>query len=150
MSGQAFDLLLEKVIFNAISILVGLSIAIVGIFLGSINSLYLSLYRILRLKEEILSYKEISEIKSELKGIVSELKQNSLFSICIFLIAILLFFVKEMDIPGIKWFIESEILTKHYCVNSLILLCTFLIFWSIVDSILVIFKLTDAFELIKD
>ena len=44
--------LLEKLIFNSVSILVGLSIAVVGIFLSSINTVYLSIYRLTKSKKK--------------------------------------------------------------------------------------------------
>lgn len=144
--------LLEKLIFNSVSILVGLSIAIVGIFLSSINTVYLSIYRLTKTenKNEVFSDDDIQLIKSKLTDLVDELKENSLFSLYAFLIVIILFFVKEVDIPYVKWFIESSILTKNFVFNSLILIGNFLIFWSIIDSMKVVFKITKAFELIRE
>ena len=144
--------LLEKLIFNSISILVGLSIALVGIFLSSINSIYLSIYRLTKSKNEQNSFTddEIETIKSKLTDLIDELKENSLFSLYAFLTVVILFFLKEVDFPYIKWFIESEIVTKSFTFNTIILVGNLLIFWSIIDSMKVVFKISKAFELIKE
>lgn len=144
--------LLEKLIFNSVSILVGLSIAVVGIFLSSINTVYLSIYRLTKSKKkkESFSDKEIAVIKSKLTDLVDELKENSMFSLYTFLVVIILFFIKEIDFPYLKWFIESEIFTKEFAFNTIILIGNFLIFWSIIDSMKVVFKISKAFELVKE
>jgi hypothetical protein len=144
--------LLEKLIFNSVSILVGLSIAVVGIFLSSINTVYLSIYRLTKSKKkkESFSDKEITVIKSKLTDLVDELKENSMLSLYTFLVVIILFFIKEIDFPCVKWFIESEIFTKGFAFNTIILIGNFLIFWSIIDSMKVVFKISKAFELVKE
>ena len=144
--------LLEKLIFNSVSILVGLSIAVVGIFLSSINTVYLSIYRLTKSKKKKNSFSdnEISVIKSKLTELVDELKENSMFSLYTFLIVIVLFFIKEVDFPYLKWFIESDLFTKVFAFNLIILTGNFLIFWSIIDSMKVVFKISKAFELVKE
>ena len=144
--------LLEKLIFKSVSILVGLSIAVVGIFLSSINTVYLSIYSLTKSKKkkESFSNNEIAIIKSKLTDLVDELKENSMFSLYTFLVVIILFFIKEIDFPYIKWFIESEVFTKEFTFNTIILIGNFLIFWSIIDSMKVVFKISKAFELVKE
>ena len=144
--------LLEKLIFNSVSILVGLSIAIVGIFLSSINTVYLSIYRLTKSKngEESFTDEQIELIKSKLTDLVDELKENSLFSLYTFLLVVILFFIKEADFPYIKWFIEVNIITKAFVFDTIILIGNFLIFWSIIDSMNVVFKISKAFELIRE
>ena len=144
--------LLEKLIFNSVSILVGLSIAIVSIFLSSINTVYLSIYRLTKSKngEESFTDEQIELIKSKLTDLVDELKENSLFSLYTFLLVVILFFIKEADFPYIKWFIEVNIITKAFVFDTIILIGNFLIFWSIIDSMKVVFKISKAFELIKE
>lgn len=143
--------LLEKLIFNAVSILVGLSIAIIGIFLSSINTIYLSIYKIVKVKDQVVfTDKEIQKIKGQLSGLVDELKENALFSLYAFIAVLLLFFVKEIDIPHLQWFIQDNFLTKAFCTNCVILFGNFLIFWAIIDSIKVVFEITKAFELMRD
>lgn len=144
--------LLEKLIFNSISILIGLSIALVGIFLSSINTVYLSIYRLTKSKKKKHSFtdEEIQFIKSKLTELVDELKENSLFSLYTFLLVIILFFIKEVDFPYLKWFIENSLITKAFVFDTIILIGNFLIFWSIIDSMKVVFKISKAFELIKE
>ncbi len=143
--------LLEKLIFNAVSVLVGLSIAIVGIFLSSINTIYLSIYKIFKTKDQqVFTKNEIQEIKQGLSELVNELKENALFTLFAFIITLTLFFIKDLDLPYIKWFIESSVLTKELFMNYLILLGNFLIFWAIIDSTIVVFKITKAFELMDN
>lgn len=148
---QVLSALLEKMIFNAVAVLVGLSIAVIGIFLSSINSMYMSIYRLTKTKDNhTFSDKEIQEIKQGLSELVDELKENALFSLYTFIAVLVLFFFKEIDIPYIKWFIEIEILSKVFMLNTLILLGNFLIFYAIIDSTKVVFRITKAFELMKD
>lgn len=67
------------------------------------------------------------------------------------LIAIIILFVfKSIDFPFIHWFIDSTVFTKNYSVNVFIIFISTLIFWSILDSVKVVFKITKAFELVKD
>ncbi|MBP6755495.1 MAG: hypothetical protein KA210_05045 [Bacteroidia bacterium] len=140
--------LLEKLIFNAVSVLVGLSIAIIGIFLSSINTIYLSIYKILKTKDQqVFTKKEINKIKDGLSELVEELKENAIFTLFAFIIILTLFFIKDLDLPYIKWFIESSVITKEFVINLLILLGNFLIFWSIIDSTKVVFNITKFFEL---
>lgn len=142
--------LLEKMIFNAVAVLVGLSIAVIGIFLSSINSMYMSIYRLTKTKDNhSFSDEEIQEIKDGLSDLVDELKENALFSLYTFITVLVLFFLKEIDIPYIKWFIEIKVLSKVFMLNSLILIGNFLIFYAIIDSTKVVFRITKAFELMK-
>ena len=143
--------LLEKIIFNAVSVLVGLSIAIIGIFLSSINTIYLSIYKIVKTRnQEIFTQEEIQEIKSSLSDLVDELKQNAIFTLFVFIATLIFFFFKELNLPYVKWFIESNLITKGFVLNYFILLGNFLIFWAIIDSTQVVFKITKAFELMDN
>jgi hypothetical protein len=147
---EKIDILLDKVFFNTLSILIGLSIAIVGIFLGSINSLYLSLYKMIKTDGSLFSDEEIAQIKVGLKSMIKELRDNTFLSVYSLIAIILLFVIKSVDIPAIKWFIESNIITKNFTINVCIIFISSLIFWSIVDSVKVVFKITNAFELTKN
>lgn len=142
--------LLDKVFFNTLSILIGLSIAIVGIFLGSVNSLYLSLYKMIKKDGTQFSDMEINEIKEGLNSLIKELKDNSLLSIYGLVIIIFLYILKTIDIPFLKWFIDSELLTKNFTIHLSIIFISALIFWSIIDSVKVVFDITKSFELTKD
>lgn len=143
--------LLEKVIFNAVAVLVGLSIAVVGIFLSSINTIYMSLYRLTRNNNnESFSDEEIRAIKKGLSELVGELKDNALFSIYVFIGVLVLFFFKEVDVPFLRWFIEIKLLSKVFVINTMILIGNFLIFYAIIDSTKVVFEISEAFELMKN
>lgn len=147
---KSLEALLDKVFFNTLSILIGLSIAIVGIFLGSVNSLYLSLYKMIKKDGTQFSDAEIEEIKAGLNGLIKELKDNALLSIYGLVVIIILYIFKTMDIPYIKWFIESNLLTKNLIIHVAIIFISSLIFWSIIDSVKVVFNITKSFELTKD
>lgn len=147
---KALEVLLDKVFFNTLSILIGLSIAIVGIFLGSVNSLYLSLYKMIKKDGSQFTDSEIEEIKSGLNDLIEELKDNSLLSIYGLVAIILLFIFKTIDIPFVKWFIDSAVLTKVFTIHFFIIFIATLIFWSIIDSVKVVFDITKSFELTKD
>jgi len=149
-SEEMINNLLDKVFFNTLSILIGLSIAIVGIFLGSINSLYLSLYKMIKKDGSQFTDEEIQAIKNGLNDLITELREDTFLSVYGLISIIIAFVLKYIDIPRVKWFIDSTIFTKTFCVNTLIIFISTLIFWSIVDSVKVVFKITDAFELVKD
>lgn len=145
------DRLLNNTIFNTLSVLVGLSIAITGIFLSSVNSIYLSIYKILKSNtNEVFTSDEIEIIKTSLSEVVTELKDNSLYSIYFFITALSCFFLKVINIPYLKWFIESELLTKEFFLNVVIIFCVKLTFWAIIDSVKSVFEITKSFELIKE
>jgi len=147
---KLLEALLDKVFFNTLSILIGLSIAIVGIFLGSVNSLYLSLYKMIKKDGTQFTDEEIEGIKTGLNSLIKELKDNSLLSIYGLVAIIILYIFKTMDIPFIKWFIESKIFTKNLTIHVAIIFISTLIFWSIIDSVKVVFNITKSFELTKD
>jgi hypothetical protein len=147
---EKIDILLDKVFFNTLSILIGLSIAIVGIFLGSINSLYLSLYKMIKKDGSQFSDIEIDTIKDGLSDMIKELRDDTFLSVYSLITIIVLFVIKSIDFPYIHWFIESTVITKNFSVNVFIIFISTLIFWSIVDSVKVVFKITNAFELVKD
>lgn len=142
--------LLDKVFFNTLSILIGLSIAIVGIFLGSINTLYLSLYKMIRKDGSQFTDDEIQEIKEGLNDLIKELRDDTFLSIYSLILIILLFVFKYLDIPYLKWFIDSSVISKNFFINWIIIFISTLIFWAIVDSVKVVFKITNAFELVRD
>lgn len=142
--------LLDKVFFNTLSILIGLSIAIVGIFLGSINSLYLSLYKMIKKDGSQFTDSEIQNIKDGLNGLIKELREDTFLSIYSLIFIIVAFVFKYIDIPYVKWFIDSPTFTKAFTINTLIIFVSSLIFWSIVDSVKVVFKITNAFELVRE
>lgn len=147
---KMIETLLDKVFFNTLSILIGLSIAIVGIFLGSINSLYLSLYKMIKKDGSQFTDDEINQIKAGLKEMIKELSDDTFLSIYGLIAIILLFVTKTIDFPHIYWFVESKTITKGFTINVFIIFISTLIFWSIVDSVKVVFKITNAFELTKD
>jgi hypothetical protein len=149
-SEKAIDNLLDKVFFNTLSILIGLSVAIVGIFLGSINSLYLSLYKMVKTDGKQFNDEEIQKIKDGLDILIKELKENTFLAVYGLIIIIVAFVTKYIDIPRIRWFIDSETASKAFFINVLIIFISELILWSIVDSVKVVFKITKAFELVKD
>lgn len=149
-SEEMINNLLDKVFFNTLSILIGLSIAIVGIFLGSINSLYLSLYKMIKKDGSQFSDEEIQAIKDGLNDLITELRDDTFLSVYGLISIIIAFVMKYIDIPSVKWFIDSAVFTKTFCINTLIIFISTLIFWSIVDSVKVVFKITNAFELVKE
>jgi hypothetical protein len=142
--------LLDKVFFNTLSILAGLSIAIVGIFLGSINSLYLSIYKMIKSDGSVFSDSDLDLIKNGISGLVFELKENTFLTIYGLIIILLSLVAKYIDIPFVQWFIVSDLIKKEFCINTLIIFISSLMIWSIVDSIKVIFSMTKAFAYIKN
>ena len=100
--------------------------------------------------QQIFTDQEIQNIKNQLSDLVDELKSNALFSLYAFIIVLVLFFIKEIDIPHLQWFIKDTFLTKTFCANLTILFGNFLIFCAIIDSVKVVFDITKAFELMRD
>lgn len=142
---------IEKVVLNLIAILVGLAVAIVGVFLGSVNNLYLSLYKIVKTQkdDELLNEKEVDSIRNGLDKLVNELKENAIFSLVMYLIILFLFLWTYMDIPYIKWFVDGTFFTKIFAANLLTLFFTGLEFIAVIDSVLTTFQITEGFSKLK-
>ena len=98
----------------------------------------------------IFTDQEIEDIKDGLSSMVEELKDDAFLSIYGLVAILILFVFKTLNIPFIKWFIDSAIITKSFAINFTIIFISMLIFWSIIDSVKVVFKITQAFELTKD
>lgn len=143
---------IEKVVMNTAAILVGLLIAVVGIMLASVNGLYLSLYKMVKSTqygEEILSDEEAEAIKEGLNGICKELKDNTIAALVFYGLILLLSFWSVIDLPSIRWFIDSQTFTKLYAINVITIWMTGLIFWSVYDCVATCFRITDSFKMVK-
>ena len=82
--------------------------------------------------------------------LIKELKQNSLLSIYGLVTIILLYIFKTIDIPHIRWFIHSCVITKNFTIHLFIIFISALIFWTIIDSIKVVFSITKSFEFTRE
>lgn len=136
---------IDKLTFRVISSFVGLSIAIVGIFLGSVSNIYLSLYKFKKTDNESLTDKEMATIKGGLDELIQELKENSIFTLFTYITILIIYVIREMDLPFIVWMLQHKYFTENIILNSLILMGSSLIFWAIWDSVKVVFQIVKFF-----
>ncbi len=148
---SVYNQIVDKILFNSISVFVGISIAVIGIFLGSINHIYVSIFQVLNQDEGTtkLTSDEIWTIKGNLDGVAKELKDNTIFSLSAFVATVVLIILKPLDIPYVTWFIDPTILTKPQCLNIAITLAYGLIIHAVIDTCIVIFKVSGFFRLTK-
>ena len=146
---EKLDKLVNTVIFNSITVLVGILIAIIGIFIGSLSSINISIFKFVRGNKDNLSNDEIEKIVYTIEEIVSELKDNTILSLFSFIIIILLIFLKEVSVPYMQWIFADTFYTKEFALNHIILFLSSLIFYAIIDSTLTIFKIAESFRFQK-
>lgn len=144
------EFILDKTIFSVIPVLIGMTIAVIGIFLSSLNNLNLSLYKIAKNKEQnIFSSDDYNNIRENIDAIVKELKHNAIFSLSGFILSLFLYYWKFMDIPYTKWFIDNSLFSKNQAINLFIFIILGLILWAIYDSLFALFAINKSFSLIK-
>lgn len=143
---KQLDYLVSEVIFTASYIMVGLTIAIISIFMGNINRLYLSLLDIFN-RNKSITEDEKKNILNKLNDIKKELKQNVTYTILAFVVIIILFFFKQINIPEVEWPLNN--FTKDFLSNVLITSISFSIILAVYDSINGAFSLSNAVKLTK-
>lgn len=136
--------ILEKVVFSTISVLVGASVAVTGIFLGSLNTIATNIF-----DSNSFSDEEKEGLSEIMNNVNSDLKENTLFSIISLLGSVFLYAYKFIDIPNVVWPFQSSFLNKYTIIDTLIFTLMILIFYAVFVSVTAIFKMTAGFMLIK-
>lgn len=127
----------------SLSVLAGMLIAAVGVFLGSLGNLY----NLIQQKETI-KFKALSSFFNLIKKTVQEIKHNVLFTIIALIIVIFLPVFKNSNIPLLKWPLDLNWFTKDIFFTWIILSLIILVFQAVVDSISAMFLLHKHFEII--
>lgn len=150
MENKRLIIILDKLIFGTTATFVGLTIAITGIFLTSVNTIYLNLFKVLKSDDKVFSDSDILEIKNGLSEVVGELKDNTVFIVIAYAIIIMTYFLREIDVPLIIWFVDHHLFSERLVLNSFMLSICMLIYYGIWDSIQVIFRIVKFFEFVKE
>jgi hypothetical protein len=130
--------ILNAIVFNAVSVMVGLSIAVYSITASSIDKI-----------KNLTSDKEMGEIiEKNSHQVLKEIMDNSLFSLISYVIIIVLFFVKNIPESFFPCIRISQICFVQVC-NIVILSIMFLIFLAIYDTIRAVYKTSGIENLLK-
>jgi hypothetical protein len=125
------------------SILVGLMIGSIGVFLGGLGNLY----TILQLKRPN-NQSELADFYKHIKGAVNELKQNVLFVVFSFAGILILMLFLNLDIPYVRWPFAPLFLSKKIILTTIMLFLFALVFRAIIDSVKAMFRLHSMYEII--
>ena len=136
------DPILDKILFNSISIFIGLK------FLLSFFLKFTSKPHLLKIKA---NSKKKNKIKYRLQSvdITTDLKNNVFFSLYTYIVLIGLVLFKEMHLPNLKWQLIEQPYFLKFFFNSIMIFGIMLIFWSIIDFIKLIFNLKYSLTKVK-
>jgi hypothetical protein len=132
--------ILNKIIFNTLTILIGLTILISSVLIFTSKPQLITINKKSKKKKKKKKGKEtlIYQINSE--GLLVHFKKNIFFSLITFIILIGLILVKEIQIPNLKWQLNQQPLFLKFLFNALLIFGTILIFWCIIDFVKLIFN----------
>lgn len=134
-----------EVLLPTIGIILGLLIAGIGMFLGSINSII----QVIHESDSSLSQINKIDLINKIDSIILEIKSNSFFSIFVF-IGMLFFYCWQMvDIPGIS-FIKWSYFNKNIATDSTLVWAVILMTLLIFDTVAALFKMYEIHsEIVK-
>ena len=141
---NTLDPILDKILFNSISIFIGMK------FLLSFFLKFTSKPQLLKIKANSKKNKK-NKIKYRLQSlaITTELKNNVFFSLYTYIVLIGLVLIKEMHLPNLKWKLIEQPYFLKFFFNSIMIFGIMLIFWSIIDFIKLIFNLKYSLTKVK-
>ncbi len=133
--------LIHDVTFSYFSLVAGLLIGAVGVFLGTIGNLYS-----LIAKDKNISVNDRCEIVGFISAAVREVKHDVLFTITSLAVVVALQFFKAVDIPGIRWPLSFNLATKAIVSDAIAVCLATLALFAIFDYIRVMFLLHRHYE----
>ena len=133
--------ILEKILFNSISIFVGVK------FLLSILLKFTSKPQLIKIKKKSKKKKFTYYLQS--LDLTPEFKKNVFFTLYTFIVLLGLVLIKEIQLPNLKWQLIKQPYFLKFFFNSLMLFGFMLIFWSIIDFIKLIFNLKFSLTKLK-
>ncbi len=138
------DPILDKILFNSISIFLGMK------FLLSFFLKFISKPQLIKIKAKSKKNKK-NKFTYRLQSLVitTELKNNVFFSLYTYIVVIGIVLIKEMQLPNLKWQLIEQPYFLNIFLNSVILFGIMLIFWSIIDFIKLIFNLKYSLTKLK-
>ncbi len=141
---NTLDPILEKILFNSISIFLGMK------FLLSFFLKFISKPQLIKIKANSKKKKK-NKFTYRLHSLVitPELKKNILFSFYTYIVLVVLVLIKEIQLPNLKWQLIEQPYFLKFFLNSIMLFGIMLIFWSIIDFIKLIFNLKFSLTKLK-
>ena len=137
----ALEPILDKLLFNTLSILIGLTILISSVLI------FTSKPQLIKVKGGKKKKERIYQINTN--ELTVYFKKNIYFSLFTFIILIGLILIKEMQLPNLKWQLIQQPLSLRFFYNALLIFGIILIFWSIIDFIKLIFNFKHSIAPLK-
>jgi hypothetical protein len=135
--------IMESLILPMLSIMSGLLIGAVGVFLGSLGNLY----SLLPVKDRNLGPGDLSAFFGLITCSVREVKHDVLFTVVSLAASVFLAIIRESRsiwLPGPRW------LNKDLVIGSLVIALTALVFFAIVDCIRAMFALHGHYQAVME
>jgi hypothetical protein len=141
LAGPSADQFAHDLAVSFLSILGGLLIGAVGVFLGSLGNLLAALHA----RDEI-STQNLRTLSDGIANTVREVKHDVLFSLLAVAGVFALELWKIVDLPGLHWPFSSSLLTKHVVANALSYTLILLSFVAVIDCVRVMFTLHAQYD----
>lgn len=123
------------------SVVVGLVIGSVGVFLGSLGSLY----TLIRLETDVAEDDRLQVVES-ISHTVDEVRHNLYLVLTSFALVILVQIFRRIDIPGLTWPLENEVASKPVTSDAITLSAAILCFIAVWDTVSAMFNLHHLFR----
>ena len=132
--------LIKDFLIPILSILAGVLLAAVGIFLASLGNLYAMVREIAKARSA-----NIQKYLLLIKGAVNEVKADVLLILYSIPLAVLLIYISSVDLPFIQWPFTGKVLTKNVVLSTLVLTLLLLDFYAVFDCVKAMFRLNDHY-----
>jgi len=139
--GTARESLIHSTAFSFFAVVVGLLIAAVGIFLGSLGNLYA-----LIASSEGISVGVRRKAIGLISKSVNQVKQDVFLTLSALATAIALQFLKYADLPCVKWPLVEGSMTKVVVYDALVIWLAIVSMAAIFDCVRVMFLLHQHYE----
>lgn len=133
-----FNYYLKEHWYPSASVLVGLSLAVSGIFMGSIFTVH----------EQLTKGKRVNELEN-LHKIVKELKENTIISLMGYLALFVLPVYKDVGIMYLDWPIWLSFAPRSIIINTMMVCSIVFLFIGLIDTALTAFKLYDIYHAVR-
>lgn len=137
--------LIESNAAATVGVIAGLLIGSTGIFLGSTGNLFALIRN--NSSNNTTDNGKLRELVSQVSNSISEIKQNVIFIIVVFLAVLLFPLVEAMNIPLIHWPTSIVWLSKSIIISTISLWFTILAFIAVIDSVKAMFILHRHYEI---
>jgi hypothetical protein len=132
--------LINDFLVPILSILSGVLLAAVGVFLASLGNLYAIVHERANRRNA-----DISKYLALIKGAVKETKSNVMLILCSIPIVVLIIYIKAVDIPFAQWPFTSAMLAKALVLSTAALTLLLLDFYAVYDCVKAMFRINDHY-----